>query len=515
MKLLSQILVCLLLVLPVAAQSIPQTIHYQGYLRDTEGQPISGWIVMEVRVYGEESGSVPVYTEFLGGIEVTNGHYQLSFGASGVGSSTNAQIELVEVTDGANNVFSAILNSALIETSLVVGDGTYTWNPVDGSSSSTAFQVIYHSPTRKVTVSYLKGNPPAGVAIYANYDVYAEATLSTVLTDIGVEQAYFALVIDGVETNVRSKLHSVPYAMHAMSAVSSQDATELANVVYQLTQDVAGIQSETQDGLSDLSGQLAHVGGDVTTLLSILVSSGNHIPEGMVRVAGGKLPAISGLGAVDVPSFQIGITEVTWAEWQTVRTWAAANGYDIGIRGAGCAENHPVRSVNWYDVLKWCNAKSEMEGMTPYYRLNGNVYRTGEAVPTRILASNGYRLPTEVEWLFAARGGNQTNGYTYAGSNDLSAVGWYLDNASGAACNQANDRGTWPVGQKAANELGLYDMSGNVLEWCWDQIDSFRPVLGGGWSNLAADCAVSRRTYGTASRRSGSDGFRLARNSGF
>lgn len=116
----------------------------------------------------------------------------------------------------------------------------------------------------------------------------------------------------------------------------------------------------------------------------------------------------------------------------------------------------------------------------------------------------------EAEWEFAARGGNQTNAYTYAGSNDLNAVGWYLNNSGGAACNPSSGRGTWPVGQKAANELGLYDMSGNVSEWCWDQSGSFRRVRGGSWDFFAVFCDVSfRGGFGPDSRSSGS-GFRLA-----
>jgi hypothetical protein len=78
------------------------------------------------------------------------------------------------------------------------------------------------------------------------------------------------------------------------------------------------------------------------------------------------------------------------------------------------------------------------------------------------LLATGYRLPLKAEWEFAARGGNRSNGYTYAGSNDLNEVGWYWDNSGGVECNLSDGRSTWPLGEKAANELGLYDMSGNV-----------------------------------------------------
>jgi uncharacterized repeat protein (TIGR02543 family) len=229
------------------------------------------------------------------------------------------------------------------------------------------------------------------------------------------------------------------------------------------------------------------------------------VPEGFAYVAAGALPASSWAGAQAVDGFFMGKTEVTWGEWQTVRTWAAANGYDIGSVGAGGGPNRPVTNLNWYHALKWCNARSEKEGLTPVYKVGSAVYRTGDAVPTVNAAANGYRLPSEWEWEFAARGGVKTNGYEYSGSNDINAVAWYSSNSGGSTQN---------VATKPANELGLSDMSGNVWEWCFDASGSDLVIRGGAWDGYAVYCPVAYRSVNNPPGMSNSyRGFRVARSS--
>ena len=129
-----------------------------------------------------------------------------------------------------------------------------------------------------------------------------------------------------------------------------------------------------------------------------------------------------------------------------------------------------------------------------------------------------YRLPTEAEWEYAARGGNKSNNYTYSGSNTLDNVAWYSSN-SGSNTHQ--------VGTKAANELGLYDMSGNVWEWCWDwygtysssaqtnpygaTTGTYRVLRGGSWNYFDDFCRVSNRNYSSPDNRNYLIGFRVAR----
>jgi formylglycine-generating enzyme len=252
-------------------------------------------------------------------------------------------------------------------------------------------------------------------------------------------------------------------------------------------------------------------------------------PAGMVVIPGGTNAGTDpdyGAYSLTVQRFYMDKYEVTKTRWDEVRDWAATRGYADLNTGDGKGADHPVQTVSWYSCVKWCNARSEKDERDPRYYTDEaltQVYRTGNVDEVFVKpAASGYGLPTEVEWMYAARGGVSgarfpwgTDTITHEQANYFSIDTYAYDISLTRGHHPTYAVGdppyTAPVGTFPPNGYGLYEMAGNVYEWCWDWAPvGINRVLRGGMFNGYAEngCVIGWRSYTTPDVRAISFGFR-------
>ena len=335
------------------------------------------------------------------------------------------------------------------------------------------------------TVATPTFNPPGGL--------YAEAQLVTI--NSATSGATIRYTTNGNVPTSSSTAYSSPILVNSTSTIKAKGFKDGLN---------PSSTSSVSYTIYTIPARMAFVPGGTFTM-------GDTRGEGNEN----ELPTHS----VTLNPFFLGKYQVTQAEYAAV----------MGSNPASGGDDHPVYAVDWYSVMKYCNLRSMNEGLTPIYTINGStnpaVWGTPGATWDAAISdwsANGYRLPTEAEWEYAARGATNTPDYLYSGSDDLNAVGWYVDNNS--------SYGSKPVGTKAPNGLGIYDMSGNIWEWCWDWADwtyyssspsnnpkgpvtgSRRVLRGGEWGSSASLCRITNRHLNYPSGISNGVGFRICRS---
>lgn len=315
------------------------------------------------------------------------------------------------------------------------------------------------------------------------------------------------------------KTRGTKYLISISSLIMNNERTEIF------------VCNASDEGLKELIAEGQMSKGTIS--LHNLINQYGTLEIPMVEVPGGIFNAsIDPNHEVWVGDFSIGKTELTWKQWSTVYAWAVENGYVFqypGLMGSSrsgtdMTDEHPVTSVSWWDAIVWCNAATEFinsinnSNLKTVYNWNGEVIRdsTDEAYDFMIpdFEANGIRLPEVYEWEYAARyrGGNDWTPLDYASgasadyndTNETKKVAWY---------KKVGSR-THPVGEKKANALDLYDMSGNVMEYCFDRYKEderkYREIRGGSWASDIENLKVSGISTNFYRSMSRDNGFRVA-----
>lgn len=300
----------------------------------------------------------------------------------------------------------------------------------------------------------------------------------------------------------------------------------------------------TRQEVADLQARLNTAGQYVTASDMVLIPAGSFVMGATTNVGHEAESAELPQHAVYVSAFYIGRYKVTSNLWSEIHTWATNQGYTFSHAGSSRGTNCPVYSITWYDAVAWCNARSQRDSFRPCYtNADGTCYTNSTVAFAGGCDWNadGYRLPTEAEWEKAARGGVANRRFPWGDVNTIQHARANYNAGSAQSYDTSPTKGYHPdyggtfpsispVGSFAPNGYGLYDMAGNVFDWCWDWFDTeyyaaapatdphgssgpsqYRVLRGGSWYADAASARVASRGYSNPNVADVSFGFRCVR----